>query len=128
MRAALTSTGLSFAVRLAVGADREAVVAMHDRCSAASRLHRWMGNSAAMPTAYLDHALSEAADHHAVLAQLDDGRVIALGSVVALPDGGYELALLVEDDFQGIGVGTTLCDNLVATLPPGSSLIAEALL
>jgi hypothetical protein len=87
-----------------------------------------MGHTDTMPRAYLDHALAGADDHCAVLAELcgSEGRVIALGSVVRIADASYELGLLVEDDFQRVGVGIVLCDNMVAELPRGCALIAEA--
>jgi GNAT superfamily N-acetyltransferase len=123
----VTVAGTLFALRRACDADAVAVNAMHDRCSPESRFHRWMGHTEAMPSAYLAHALSGADDHHAVLAELPTGKVIALGSAVQVSGATYELGLLVEDGFQGMGVGTALCDRLVARLPHGSTLIAEAL-
>ena len=44
-----------FALRQACEADAVAVIAMHDRCGPETRLHRWMGNTEAMPSAYLAH-------------------------------------------------------------------------
>ncbi len=123
----MTTTGRLFTVRQVCEADADAVLAMHDRCGPDSRLHRWMGNSATMPSHYLAHALSGADDHHAVVAELATRQVIALGSAVKLSGATYELGLLVEDEFQGVGVGTAMCDRLVAALPLGATLIAEAL-
>ena len=123
----MTVMGSLFTLRHVCAADAGAVIAMHDRCGPESRLHRWMGNSATMPSAYLAHALSGADDHQAVVAELATGQVIALGSAVKVSGATYELGLLVEDDFQGIGVGTALCDRLVGALPCGATLIAEAL-
>jgi GNAT superfamily N-acetyltransferase len=129
MNGALTATGIPFKLRRVGRCDGDALIAMHGRCAPESRFHRWMGNTDGMPTAYLSEVLAGADDHHAVLAELcgSERRAIALGSVVKVADARYELGLLVEDDFQGIGVGTTLCDNMIAQLPQGCSLIAEAL-
>jgi GNAT superfamily N-acetyltransferase len=129
MSAALTTTGIPFRLRRVGRSDGAALIAMHGRCGPVSRLQRWMGHTDSMPSADLDHALAGADDHCAVLAELcgPRRRVIALGSVVKIADASYELGLLVEDDFQGIGVGTALCDTMIAQLPRGCSLTAEAL-
>lgn len=88
-----------------------------------------MGHTATMPEAYLRQALSGSAEHHAVLAELcgHHSRVIALGSAVKGSGDSYELGVLVEDEFQGCGVGTALCDHLVGALPKRCTLIADAL-
>lgn len=50
-----------------------------------------------------------------------------VGHALLAPQLNRELGLLVEDEFQRSGVGTALCDRLVARLPRGATLIAEAL-
>jgi hypothetical protein len=128
MTIGVTATGIPFRVRRAVEADRNGLIAMHDRCGSVSRLHRWMGHAEAMPNGYLCDALSGSADHRAMVAELcaDQPRLVALGSLVRVTAESYELGVLVEDAFHRVGIGMFLCDRLIAGLPGGCSLIAEA--
>ncbi|MGN6606247.1 MAG: GNAT family N-acetyltransferase [Jatrophihabitans sp.] len=100
-------------VRPAIAADRDALLALHDRCSVESRHHRWFAPLPAMPSAYLESALAGRDEHLALVAV--DGDVVGLGSAV-LGDEGWELAVLVQDDHQRRSIGTALLDRLVDEL------------
>ncbi|WP_217136990.1 GNAT family N-acetyltransferase [Streptomyces sp. AC558_RSS880] len=85
--------------------DLARLVAMHRRCSPQSvwsRYHRAMAD----PRTYLPTLLSRPGSVH--LAARDTiGRIVAVGHL--MPDHtGVEAALLVEDSWQGRGLGTRL--------------------
>ncbi|MEU6008652.1 GNAT family N-acetyltransferase [Streptomyces sp. NPDC047453] len=89
--------------------DEPRVAALHRRCSAAARWHRYhraMGD----PDSYLGPLLSR--PHSVHLAVQDSrGRLVAIGHL--LSDGGdAEAALLVEDTWQNRGLGTRLLEEL----------------
>ncbi|MFD9287564.1 GNAT family N-acetyltransferase [Streptomyces sp. NPDC060030] len=89
--------------------DLAPTVAMHNRCSAQtlwSRYHRAMG----APQTYLPTLLASAGSVH-LAARDTDGRIVAVGHL--MPDrSAVEAALLVEDRWQGRGVGTCLLRRL----------------
>ncbi|WP_406425670.1 GNAT family N-acetyltransferase [Streptomyces sp. NBC_01589] len=84
-------------------------VAMHRRCSPQtlwSRYHRAMAD----PCTYLPALLSRPGSVH-LAAQGTTGRIVAVGHL--MPDHtSVEAALLVEDSWQGRGLGTCLLHHL----------------
>jgi RimJ/RimL family protein N-acetyltransferase len=112
--------GTDIVIRRAVPADRAAVSAMHDRCSAHSRYLRYLAPTPRVPGRALDRLLS--ADRGvALVAVAPDGRVIGLGNLIPASGGGSgagtgtaEAALLVEDAWQGRRIGTSLFRRLVS--------------
>jgi GNAT superfamily N-acetyltransferase len=109
--------------------DRAALIGMHRRCGPVSRFQRWLGNVSEFAPRYLEAVLAGTADHPALLAETCSGppEVIGLASAGRLLGATYDLAVLVEDRYQGHGIGTALCDRLIAALPVGSALTADCL-
>lgn len=102
--------GNELTVRRAGPADLAAALAMHERCSPATLRSRYHG-PVREAGRYLEHLLSPR--HGRTLAvQTASGRLVALGHL--LWDGEEsEIALLVEDDWQGRGIGAMLLRKLV---------------
>jgi GNAT superfamily N-acetyltransferase len=65
------------------------------------------------PEPYLTEALAGRAAHFSLLAQADQA-VVALASCIATGGGSAELAVLVEDSWQRLGLGGQLLSLLVA--------------
>jgi GNAT superfamily N-acetyltransferase len=91
--------------------DLEAVAQMHGRCSARSLLDRFRFGGRA-PAAALDVLLRRPLSF---VACTMPGEIIAVG--VAGTDGGHsdesaEVSLLVEDDWQGLGIGREIMTHL----------------
>lgn len=104
-------------VRPADPGDVEAARAMHARCSRRSLAQRYHGPAAGADR-YLGHLLTPRHGHTLaattpVGSESEASRLVALGHL--LWDGeDSEVALLVEDAWQGRGVGTRLLRRLVA--------------
>ncbi|MFI6762250.1 GNAT family N-acetyltransferase [Micromonospora sp. NPDC050417] len=108
--------GAELTVRPATGDDLPAVAAMHSRCSAESRRHRYLG--ATEPTPQRLRRLLEPARGITLLAVAGgvDGtpeRVVAMANLVGEGVAGA-VSLLVEEDWQRRGLGGALARRLVA--------------
>ncbi|GAA2900283.1 GNAT family N-acetyltransferase [Streptomyces mexicanus] len=103
--------GASITVRRADTGDLVAARQMHERCSDRTlglRYHGPVGDA----DRYLDHLLSPRFGR-TLAAQTASGRIVGLGHL--LWDGDEtEVALLVEDEWQGRGIGSELLGRLVA--------------
>ncbi|WP_406732790.1 GNAT family N-acetyltransferase [Streptomyces sp. NBC_01794] len=103
--------GNEITVRRVDQSDVEAAVAMHDRCSDRTlslRYHGPVGDA----DRYLNHLLSPRFGR-TLAVQTASGRLVGLGHL--LWDGDEtEVALLVEDEWQGRGIGSELLGRLVA--------------
>lgn len=98
-------------------ADLYDVEALHQRCSSESRYRRYFS---AMPTVRRDviAGLLEGAHGRIALGAWIGDRLVGMGNGCPRDagdlDGCVELALLVEDDHQGQGIGTRLAHELVS--------------
>ncbi|TQJ92696.1 GNAT family N-acetyltransferase [Streptomyces sp. SLBN-31] len=89
--------------------DEPCVAALHRRCSAAARWHRYH-RAVGDPDTYLGPLLSR--PHSVHLAVQDPReRLVAIGHLLP-DDGDAEAALLVEDTWQNRGLGTRLLEEL----------------
>ncbi|GAA4196312.1 GNAT family N-acetyltransferase [Microbispora amethystogenes] len=109
-------------VRLADGAEvqvkpltplyREALRDLHERCSPETRRFRYFTSNPNLPPRMLDRLCDRARGQSLVAGH--DGQVVALASLLFTADPGIaEIALLVEDRWQGRGLGGTLARMLL---------------
>jgi GNAT superfamily N-acetyltransferase len=94
--------------------DRAALVAHHERCSAATRRHSRFLVPGLLPAPRpIGDAAPAGADDHVALAALTGGEVIGVGRF-DVADGGAlaTLAVMVEDRHQRRGIGTLLIAEL----------------
>ncbi len=101
-------------VRGAGPQDLPGVALMHGRCSAKSLLDRYRAGGRPPAIIELDRQVR---DPLTFVVGSDEGRLIALSRVA--PDAGHalgsgEIALLVEDNWQGLGVGSALLRHTAA--------------
>jgi GNAT superfamily N-acetyltransferase/AcrR family transcriptional regulator len=110
-----TRLGRPVTIRLARPWDAESVAEMHARCSEETRFERYF----APVSDWREDQLRRIAGGHrgaTLVAIADDGRIVGLGNV--FPDrpestGTAEIAVIVEDDWQGQGLGRSLLDHLI---------------
>ena len=103
--------GNEIEIRRAGPRDIGEALAMHERCSTRTLARRYHG-PVKDAGRYLKHLLSPRFGR-TLAAQTADGRIVALGHL--LWDGEEtEVALLVEDAWQGRGIGLELLRRLVA--------------
>ncbi|HOA58897.1 MAG TPA: GNAT family N-acetyltransferase [Dermatophilaceae bacterium] len=100
--------GAELLLRFVAPADEGAIRALHSRCSERALRWRYFGGGP-----QVDHLLTWIFDEtrsEAVTAW-SHGQLVALGNLL-LPDadGVGEVAFLVEDAWQGRGIGSTLVD------------------
>lgn len=112
--AVITADGAGVVLRDSVASDTDAVAAMHDRCSRATLFSRYHAGTRSMPRRLL-HRLLAPPRGRTVVAVLGH-QVVAVGQLINTNDPGVgELSLLVEDDWQGKGLGAALLAHLVRT-------------
>ncbi|OBK84656.1 GNAT family N-acetyltransferase [Mycobacterium sp. 1165178.9] len=109
--------------------DRAALVAMHGRCSRATRYSRWLAPSAIFPQRYLRSLLAGGNEHFAVVAVLDSqpGDVVGFASAALVSDDIRELGFLVEDRYQTRGIGTMMLESLIDLCGQHEGLCVSAL-
>jgi acyl-CoA synthetase (NDP forming)/GNAT superfamily N-acetyltransferase len=96
-------------------ADLAAVRALHDRLSPESLFLRYFSGAPALE-GYLQRLLRPVdADHQTLLVELT-GEVVAVAAYERLQDRtAAEVAFLVDDSHQGLGIGTLLLEHLAAS-------------
>ncbi|MDU0292586.1 GNAT family N-acetyltransferase [Saccharothrix longispora] len=112
--ALVTGDGMAVVLRPGRTGDEDAVAALHARCSMGTLFNRYHAGVRTVPRRWL-HRLLSPPRGTTVVAHCAD-RVIALGQLIPMstPDSA-EVSLLVEDAWQGRGVGTALLGALART-------------
>lgn len=105
-------TAASIAVTPLTPCDADALLEMHERCSPDSRFRRWHGHVRSFPKRYLAALLAPGDEQLAVIAR-HEGAVIGFASAARVGVSTRELGILVEDGWQGRGVGVLLLTLLV---------------
>jgi len=106
--------GTILTVRGATAQDLPGVALMHSRCSAKTLLDRYRVGGRSPAVLILDRHVREPLSF---VVTADDGRVVALALVS--PDtshnfGSGEVAMIVEDDWQQLGIGKALLRHVAA--------------
>jgi len=103
-------------IRLARPEDADAVAAMLDRCSERTISSRYFRNV----TSWRDLTLRRMAGGHpgaSIVVMAENGHIVGLGNVfpidTALPGRTAEIAMLVDDEHQGLGIGRRLLSHLI---------------
>lgn len=112
-RILLLRDGSEVCLRPATPADTPLVAALHARCSPESRRARFLDPSPHLPVTELNRLVG-GDDGYALLALTTDcGSAVGLANVDTIEDGRAQLAVLVDDAWQGRGLGTALVRRAV---------------
>lgn len=103
-------------VRRAHPGDAEALAQLMSRCSPATRHQRFHGVVTDIPPAYLRRCLTGEHETRVAAVGADLVGFASVGPVFEEPDV-HEVAVLVEDRWQGQGVGRALVLSLFAVVP-----------
>ena len=100
-------------IRRATQNDRPALEGMFARCTVQTRYRRFHGHVNVIPARYLEEALSGAAHHLALVAAVGggasrDSSIVALASCRTEAPSIADVGVLVEDDWQRLGIGAAL--------------------
>jgi len=103
-------------IRPLTPADRDALAAAFARLSYDTRRRRFGALASRLGEGELDQLTQiDHHDHEALVAIAPEtGRIVAVARYVALPDdlGSAEVAIAVDDDWQGVGIGRRLVAEL----------------
>jgi acetyl coenzyme A synthetase (ADP forming)-like protein len=108
--------GSTAAVRIATSQDAGRLAEFFKSLSPESRHHRFF--SAGLPSPELVHSLCDSSKPEVLLTLLitrqmsGDERIVAAGSYIAKGEKSAEIAMAVQDEFQGKGIGTQLLERL----------------
>jgi GNAT superfamily N-acetyltransferase len=104
--------------------DKARLRAAHERLSMASVHARYLSSKPRLSRADLQYLTEVDGRRHIALVAVpvdQPGRLVGVARAVALPDdpSASELAFVVDDDWQGLGLATALVDALADELASG---------
>jgi L-amino acid N-acyltransferase YncA len=105
--------GAEVVLRAATAADAPLVAALHARCSPHTRALRSLSTRPVLPAAVVQQLIGADGSTSVLAVTTDGGAAIGLANLTCAGPGTAEAALLVEDVWQGRGVGTALARKLV---------------
>ncbi|MDQ3764088.1 MAG: GNAT family N-acetyltransferase [Actinomycetota bacterium] len=105
--------GSEVVLRAATAADAPLVAALHARCSPQTRSLRSLSTRPVLPASVLQQLVGADGSTSVLAVTPDGGAAVGLANLVGTSAGSAEVALLVEDAWQGRGVGTALARKLV---------------
>jgi RimJ/RimL family protein N-acetyltransferase len=105
--------GVEVMLRAATAADAPLVAALHARCSPQTRSLRSLPTRPVLTAAVLQQLIGADGSISILAVTPDGGAAIGLANLIQATPGPAEIALLVEDAWQGRGVGTALARNLI---------------
>ncbi|NUW41624.1 GNAT family N-acetyltransferase [Nonomuraea rhodomycinica] len=111
-RSVKLADGVEVVIRPLTSIYREAVRDLHDRCSPEARRFRYFTSMPALPPRMFDKLCDRSRGHSLVAGH--DGQVVAMANLMFGSDPGtVEMAFLVEDRWQGRGLGSALARALI---------------
>ncbi len=95
--------------------DGPALNALHDRLSPETRRLRYFGAHSELPEAELAQLLAECSPDHLVLVVERGGQLVGMAQYDRVPGSdSAEVAFVVDDRHQGLGIGTLLLEYLAS--------------
>ncbi|MGH3796458.1 MAG: GNAT family N-acetyltransferase [Pseudonocardiaceae bacterium] len=105
--------GCEVMLRATTAADTPLVAALHARCSPQTRSRRSLSTRPGLSPAVLHRLVGGDGSTGVLALTTDGGAAVGLANLAEAGAGTAEIALLVEDSWQGRGVGTALTRKLV---------------
>jgi RimJ/RimL family protein N-acetyltransferase len=99
-------------IRALEDTDRGALLALNEHVSDGSLYRRFFFVSRHAADAYVDRLLRPTTADHQALVGLVDGELVGVASYERLTPTSAEIAVLIEDRFQHMGIGTRLIGEL----------------
>jgi acyl-CoA synthetase (NDP forming)/GNAT superfamily N-acetyltransferase len=112
-RTALLADGSAALVREVRASDRTALLALHAAASDASIYLRFFSLNRSAAEAFVERVSSPSAGTWSLVAETR-GRLVGIATASVGAQGEAEVALLVDEQTHGLGVGTLLLEHLAA--------------